>query len=81
MNDTDTSRSLEKHFCAIFNNYCMIFIIFAEMTHRVINKMKNKLDYEPPQMTVVEIHLDHPLLQASKTNYGNGGEYVWPDQP
>lgn len=51
------------------------------MTHRVINKMKNKLDYEPPQVTVVELQLDHPLLQASKTNYGNGGEYVWPDQP
>lgn len=44
-------------------------------------EIKYMLYYEPPQMTVVEIHLDHPLLQASKTNYGNGGEYVWPDQP
>lgn len=40
--------------------------------------MKDKLDYEPPQVTVVELLMDHPLLQASKTDYGNGGDQVWP---
>lgn len=37
-----------------------------------------KLDYVPPQLIVVKLQMDHPLLQASKTDYGNGGDQVWP---
>ncbi len=43
-----------------------------------MNKEKvNKLDYESPQLIVMEIQPGHSLLQASKDDYIDGGDDTW----
>lgn len=37
-----------------------------------------KLTYQPPEILVVETQPECALLQASKTDYGNGGNQTWP---
>ena len=39
---------------------------------------KKKQDYESPQVTVVELKMESALLQASRPNYTNGGQEIWP---
>ena len=38
---------------------------------------KKKQDYESPQVTVVELKMESVLL-ASKQDYTNGGQEIWP---
>lgn len=39
---------------------------------------EKKRDYESPDVIIVELRMENALLQASKSDYANGGQEIWP---